>query len=367
MPDRSRFPAPLHRREGRLAVAITVAVWFISSVLFIVPMLVAGQPLTLHMIYSLIAIALGGSLVALALMVVIWRVFDSERTGKIAIAALAVLAAAVALTLFDLATAEIFISFQPGNQLSSARLFRATNNFAVFIPHFALLGAIYALLAHHRRAVKRERMLAETASLAQQARLSALRYQLNPHFLFNTLNSISSLVVTGRNRDAEEMLTRLSEFLRTTLVASPDQPQTLEGELETIAAYLGIERIRFGERLGLDLDCPAPLRDVHIPSFLLQPLVENAIKHGLSPTSAAVTIGIAVRSTGTDVEVTVRNDMADEVSGESGAGVGLRNVRDRLQAMYGDRASLTTGRSGDEYRVTVRLPSERGPMASCAY
>ncbi|WP_340586277.1 sensor histidine kinase [Erythrobacter alti] len=348
--------APFRDREGRLAIAITLGVWFISSILFVIPMAVAGQEMTLQMAWSIVAIALGGSLVSLILMVFVWRVFESEKRLKVPKAILAIMVAATVLTLIDLAAAKLFISIQPGSQLGSGLVFRATNNFAVFIPHFGLLGALYALLAHNRKATLQERLLADANSLAQQARLSALRYQLNPHFLFNTLNSISSLVVTGRNRDAEEMLARLSEFLRTTLAADPENTQTLEGELETVDAYLGIERIRFGDRLGFDLECPAELRDALMPQFLLQPLVENAIKYGVAPTEDMVTIAVDVRQESDRLAVTVRNDAPGHPPSSHGAGVGLRNVRDRLQALFGDLGTLETQSRGGKYTAVIRLP-----------
>tara|TARA_R110000796_G_scaffold8843_4_gene28718 strand:+ start:52011 stop:53102 length:1092 start_codon:yes stop_codon:yes gene_type:complete len=349
-------PAVSKKTEAQYASWITVAVWSISSLLFVVPMLVAGEKVTTQMIWSIIAIAFGGSFVSCALMIVIWRVFESSLPRKILIATSAIFLAAILLTLFDLASAKLFISIQPGNQLSSSLFYRATNNFAVFIPHFSLLGALYALLAHNRQAVRRERMLADANSLAHQAKLSALRYQLNPHFLFNTLNSISSLVVTRRNSQAEEMLTRLSEFLRTTLAVSPNTPQTLESELETVEAYLGIERIRFGDRLGLELCCPSALRDSLIPHFLLQPLVENAIKYGVAPTEDSITIGIDILEDDEILEIVVRNDTLAPASSVHGIGVGLRNVRDRLQAVFGDLGTLEIMTVDQEYRAIVRFP-----------
>lgn len=347
----------LRLSEGRIAVWATLGVWFVSSILFVVPMLVSGQPLTAYMAASILFIAISGSLVSAALMIAVWTLFDTAVKRKLMIGAAAILLSATLLTLLDLASAELLESIQPGHQLSTSRIFRATNNFAVFIPHFALLAALYALLAHGRQAAARERLLAEANALAQQAKLSALRYQLNPHFLFNTLNSISSLVVTKRNRDAERMLETLSEFLRSTLARDPDDPQTLDIELETIAAYLAIERIRFGERLALEIDCPAGLRDAGIPPFLIQPLIENAIKHAVAETEQTVTIQLGAQQDGDDLVLIVENDHCHDVNlCETRSGIGLRNVEARLAALYGDRGRIETIRRQGSYIAIARMP-----------
>ena len=122
---------------------------------------------------------------------------------------------------------------------------------------------------------------------AQQAQLAALRYQLNPHFLFNSLNSISALIVTGRNKDAEAMTNRLSDFLRSSLNANPTELVPLDEELALTEEYLEIESVRFGERLSIAVDCADEACDALVPSFLVQPLVENAVKHARRPLARA--------------------------------------------------------------------------------
>ncbi|MXO61261.1 hypothetical protein GRI89_17085 [Altererythrobacter salegens] len=347
----------LRQGEGRFALWLTPVVWVLSSVLFVIPMFVAGQEPSLYLFLSIAAISLGGTAISYALFVAIWRVFQREMRSKLVVATLAVLAAAALLALLDLAAAGFIASFQPGNTLSTDPIFRLTNNFAVFIPHFGLLGAIYALLAHNRLALDRDRLLAEANTLAQQARLSALRYQLNPHFLFNTLNSISSLVITKRNRQAEHMLEALSEFLRSTLARDPDDPQTLDIELETIAAYIAIERIRFGERLALDIDCPPHLRDAGIPPFLIQPLIENAIKHAVAETDETVNIVLAVQQDGEDLVLIVENDHCpDPALSEKRSGIGLRNIEARLSSLYGERGRIETLRRQGTYLAIARMP-----------
>lgn len=194
---------------------------------------------------------------------------------------------------------------------------------------------------------------------ATEARLAALRYQLNPHFLFNTLNAISSMVVTGRNAVAEGMLDKLCAFLRTTLTAKPAAMVLLEDELATIASYLEIESFRLRERLTVEFDCPPPLNDALVPGFLLQPLVENAIKHGVGATSRPVRLEIGVQ---TEEEAVLVLRVSDDGGADGatrcvpGLGVGLENVAERLRSTYGPRASLQTARLSPGFAAVVRLP-----------
>src|SRR5690606_1139451 len=148
----------------------------------------------------------------------------------------------------------------------------------------------------------------EAERTATAARLAALRYQLNPHFLFNTLNAISSLVVTRRNAEAEGMLSRLSDFLRATLADVSDSVVSLDAELATLQTYLEVEALRFADRLIIEVDCPAALRDANVPGFILQPLVENAIKYAVAPAKRPVTIQIIAKRQGDALVLQVNDD-----------------------------------------------------------
>jgi len=215
-----------------------------------------------------------------------------------------------------------------------------------------------------RRDVRRERQLAEARWSAQQAQLTALRFQLNPHFLFNTLNAISSMIVTGRNEEAEQMTDKLSSFLRASLSSDPTELVPLESELALLEEYLEIETIRFGERLNVEIPCTSEAAEVLIPSFLLQPLVENAIKYGVGPSPHPVTITLSAE---VDVdflvlEVTDNGGGAAEHVQPAGTGVGLENVRRRLEAVYGARASLNAHRLPQGFQVTICVPLDAPPL-----
>jgi signal transduction histidine kinase len=218
-----------------------------------------------------------------------------------------------------------------------------------------LLGAMQAA----RRAQENATRAATAEAAAANAVSAALRLQLNPHFLFNTLNSISGLVTLDRKQEAENMIDRLADFLRASLNANPIEDVTLAHEIDTIDAYLHIEAARFGDRLEIEIDLAPGTQDAKVPNFILQPLVENAIKHGVSALQGTALLYIAAAREADNLVLTVVNS-SPESNGESsrpaGMGVGLTNSRQRLANRYGAGASLETGPVGDRYRATIRMP-----------
>jgi hypothetical protein len=231
--------------------------------------------------------------------------------------------------------------------------------------NYILVYGVNMILFHvnyaRRAAIQQERQLAEAQVAAQQAQLAALRYQLNPHFLFNALNSISALIVTKRNDDAEEMTEKLSSFLRSSLNAEPSELIPLDEELALTEEYLDIESVRFGDRLGISVHCSDDACHALVPSFLVQPLVENAVKHGVARSTAPIEIAIEAELSGRALRITVANDVAkdatDKLPDSEGAGVGIDNVRHRLQAVFGRRASLTAGLAGNRFVATIAIPN----------
>jgi LytS/YehU family sensor histidine kinase len=202
-----------------------------------------------------------------------------------------------------------------------------------------------------------------------------LRYQLNPHFLFNTLNSISTLVLLKQTEPANAMLTRLSGFLRHTLVTQPGGKVTVAQEVETLKLYLDIERMRFEERLRTVFSIDPAAADAVIPSFLLQPLVENAIKYAVSPQEEGARISLSAQLVGQRLRLTVsdtgpglraaapRATLPAAMAGAGNTvstGVGLANIRDRLAQAYGD-AHLFEIRTPPEggFTVVIEVPHER--------
>jgi signal transduction histidine kinase len=204
---------------------------------------------------------------------------------------------------------------------------------------------------------ERERSLRAEAH-AHHATLQALRYQLQPHFLFNTLNAISTLIVERRTDEASRMVSRLSDFLRHTLAGSDAQEVPLVDEIEFARQYLAIEQVRFGDRLEVGFDIAEGTGRALVPSLLLQPLVENAIRHGVALREEHTAVRIASwRDDGT-LCLSVEDDGPGHVAGNgSSGGIGLTNTRARLAHLYGSSAVLTLAAGADGgMRAVVRLP-----------
>ena len=211
---------------------------------------------------------------------------------------------------------------------------------------------------------ERERALAAEGQ-AHQARLQALRYQLNPHFLFNTLNAVSTLIVERENRDAERMVARLSDFLRLTLECEADVEVPLVDELDFARRYLDIEQIRFGDRLTVREDVETEALSARVPPLLLQPLVENAVRHGITPREDGGTLRLEARRAGERLLLRVTDDgPGPPPDADTRGGVGLANTRARLEALYGDDHRLSLGRvDGGGCEVRIELPFRSGPGA----
>ena len=218
-------------------------------------------------------------------------------------------------------------------------------------------ASFYLALGFARESGLAERRAAQFARAAQTAELRALRYQVNPHFLFNTLNSLSALVMKGEKALADAMIMNLSTFYRTSLSGEPAEDVPLSEEIELQKLYLDIEAVRFPKRLLVSIDLPCSLESAAVPGLILQPLVENAIKHGVARVSDPVVLTISAREEGGVLSLTVVNSGAIEASASQALGIGLANVRERLQARFGDAARLDHGAQPQGgYRATVTLP-----------
>jgi hypothetical protein len=225
-----------------------------------------------------------------------------------------------------------------------------------FIVVWAML---YVALSYAARVGHAERAAAVYRAEAQTAHLRALRYQINPHFLFNTLNSLSTLVLRGRADEADLMILNLSTFFRTSLTTDPESDVTLSDEVRMQQLYLDIERIRFPDRLATVFDVPEDLWQAAVPSMILQPVVENAIKHCVAASTAKVTIAIRSRAEAGLLHISVEDDAVGGTPQQPGAstGVGLGNVRERLAARFGKAACLRHGpRAGGGFRVDITMP-----------
>ncbi len=217
----------------------------------------------------------------------------------------------------------------------------------------------YLALSYSVTAQAQERHAAELAVKAQEAQVRALRYQINPHFLFNTLNAIAALVRDAPAK-AEEMVVQLSDFFRRSLSVNPMEEVTLAREVDLQRLYLEIERTRFPDRLRLEVALDAGAAEARVPALLLQPLVENAVKHGVARSPAPTCVRIRARVDGPVLEIVVENDAVAQGTASGGEKVGLRNVAERLRSLYGSEAGLSAGDIADGgFRNILRIPLRR--------
>ena len=273
------------------------------------------------------------------------------RTVPIHIAAMAVLTAAhlvwwsaacVVIRPFDGMGAQTF-----GAMLASELTNRLFLDGTIY---FAVLGVCYAVDLRER-----ERRTAQLEASLAQARLAALELQLQPHFLFNTLHAIGGLVRQDRKGEAVEMIAGLSDLLRYSLDQAGKHVVPLEQEVAIVERYLAIQRVRFADRLAIEVDVAPETRRALVPALLLQPLAENAVKHGIEAASEPGAITLRARRDGDALVVAIANTGGEPAARE---GIGIANTRERLTRLFGERFSFVLGKEPGGVVATVRLPFE---------
>jgi two-component system, LytTR family, sensor kinase len=223
------------------------------------------------------------------------------------------------------------------------------------ITYGAIAGAVIALDAQ-RRLRTRELASAALETRLAQAQLQALQGQLQPHFLFNTLNAIGVLVREDPAA-AERVVSLLADLLRRTLDTAQQQEVPLREEIDFLQRYLEIERTRFPDRLTIAVEIPEAIGDLLVPSFLLQPLVENAVRYGIAPRTSGGRVVVRGRRAGADLVLEVWNDGAP-LAGDRREGIGLGTTRERLQRLYGPEATLTLASADGGVCARVTLPAQ---------
>ena len=271
------------------------------------------------------------------------------------------------LTVERRAQEPLVLTWPRMTELDTNKRFRyAADSAVVWLFFFLAWSAFYLATKAQAETLNLKRRAVEAESAAQAAQVRALRYQINPHFLFNTLNSLSSLVMAGRPEEAESMILKLSTFFRTSLSLDPSADVTLAEEIELQRLYLEIEKVRFPRRLKTEIDIPEELKNARVPGLILQPLVENVIKYGVSNTRDKITLNIRASEAGPGrFTIEVANSSGTEMpKGKNGkpegTGVGLANVCQRLEARFGSAAKCEFGPTADGgYRVLMTLPLDR--------
>ena len=296
--------------------------------------------------------------------IVAWlaRRFRLERGRRAAAIAVHLAAAAAAsslhtlfLTWFFRAAALVRNVDEPIGEM--LKMMFVSRLYLDLLTYVAILGVVYAI-EYHDRFRERDVRASRLESQLTRARLDALRMQLNPHFLFNALNAVASEVRVRRNDEAITMLVGLSDLLRYALDADEESRVPLWKEIAFLERYVDIERARFADRLRVEIEVSPELREVLVPPLLLQPLVENAIRHGIAPRDAPGSVEVGAHALGDSIVFTVRDDGVG-LRADAGGGIGVANVRERLSELYGDRQRIDLrDRAGGGVEVTVVIPRE---------
>lgn len=300
------------------------------------------------------------SVVTLAGAVISFAIFRIlQRCNGVPFLRRAVIALALALagaTIHGVINWLIFSAFFGDDPASTFTVGSFASLIYLFSWVYLAMTVILLSLTYGDETLRRERRISELTWETERAQLEALRYQLNPHFLFNALNSAASLISARRNRDAEAMLENLADFLRTTVKLDAGKDIPLREELGLQSAYLNIEQCRFPHRLSVETEVPDDLLDVLVPNLITQPLVENSIKHAVARSAKPVAITISARETGGKLELRVRDSGAKAGPlGPNGASAGLQNVEKRLKLRFGSEASFQAGALMDGGFETVML------------
>jgi two-component sensor histidine kinase len=345
------------RVDQQVALLSILGFWLFYMIIVTLRAAVLDFPAQEELVVRRIAVTLFGVLVNVAMYFGLRWFEDKPLTPRIIAAVVGAVPAALAISCFNYFAFNIYdpMSVFQDNELAErivtldpiANVLEFAISSYYFLSSWAMLYLALSYAAEVRTA---ERKAARFAQAAQQAELRSLRYQVNPHFLFNTLNSLSTLVLRNRPDEAESMIMNLSTFYRTSLTGDPLDDVRLEDEVQLQQLYLAIEEVRFPDRLRIEIDIPDDLMSCCVPGLILQPLVENAIKYGVARATRPVTIRIAAREADGVLHLTVSDD-GDVIPTDSdkGSGIGLANVRDRLDARY--------GRAG---RIEWHVPFEGG-------
>lgn len=353
------------RQTTKQVVLFTCAIWGASYLVFLLPTLIANGWVPPHALALFALSTAPGLLLSPPIYLLLRATVQWHSARRWTVLTLAIILIAWVHSYVDVAIADFFVRHvTPDKPLTFPPT--VLGSLLVYIWLYGLYAAIIDLMRASAAMQEREMMLAQARTATHRAQLAALRLQLNPHFLFNTLNAISSLVVNRRNGEAEVMIERLCDFLRATLNEAPEGFVTLDEELDSIGAYLDIEKARFGDRLIVRINCPTRLGGAIVPSFILQPLVENAIRYAVAPSCSVVTVSIeALELEGGQLLLRVEDDGGDAAPDDvpqTGSGIGLTNIVSRLQVLYGASAKLTTllGERGFSCSLVLPLRMESG-------
>jgi LytS/YehU family sensor histidine kinase len=220
---------------------------------------------------------------------------------------------------------------------------------------YSIMVLVYYLIIYYNNVQEKLRNETKLKEIIKESELNLLKSQINPHFLFNSLNSISSLTITDASK-AQEMIIKLSDFLRYSISQPEDKFSTLKSELENISRYLEIEKVRFGNKLNFDYNIDEECNNKNIPIMILQPLFENAVKHGVYESIEQITIHTNCCFRNNSLFITISNNFESVVKYKKGAGIGLKNIKERLKLIYQNDQLLQTIVSENIFQVKLVVP-----------
>ncbi len=312
-------------------------------------------------VWVMLADSLISSFTLYVILIALWFVvrfaggYSAQTPGKLLSAMLAALVLVVLWVFVTMAFVDLLIRLEPdyGTFISDTIWIRALTAY-ILSALVNLLFYTFFMIRHSREAMERENQLRD---LVQRIELQALKNQLNPHFIYNSLNSVSSLTITAPEK-AREMVIRLSDFLRYALKQDAMQMTSLGKELENIESYLQIEKVRFGERLQYQLDIDQAFLQQALPVMILQPLFENAVKHGVQKSAEPVEVMFDVEDRGEEVRLKVVNAFDGQFARFRAEGVGLENIRNRLRLIYGNGNLLSIKAEGGFFTASLTLPKK---------
>ena len=354
-----------------IALKSILAFWLLYMALITIRAVIADFPDFWQMFARRGAAALVGSALTFLVYLGMRPVASKGLNAKAAVAALLSIPGSILFSAFNIWIFYVYAPLETARNDASMKDMTDLGTFWKYAVEgslswyfiFAAWAAVYVAMSYANQLRLADRHAAMLSREAQEAQLRALRYQINPHFLFNTLNSLSSLILSQKTDVAERMLMNLSTFFRATLSADPTADVPLEEEIKLQRLYLDIEQIRFPERLAVEVDVPDALQSARVPVLILQPIVENAVKYGVAKSRKPVTVRIRAYEEAGRLHIKVKDDgelPAQDPEASGGTGVGLKNVCDRLIARYGARAGCLAGADPDGgYTVHLFMPVVR--------
>jgi hypothetical protein len=347
-------PAKLRRHRARAIFWLTLVFWCSNFLLLTLGTVLAGNP----RLPQITGMRLLTTIVGLFFCFLIHRLLRRIDTTRRRLIALAIVAP-IAAEIFAWAAFFAEATVDPAISVGTFTWGAALRTVSFWTWYFLAWAGFYLALSYSFDVQTEQRRTAEVREHAHIAQLKALHSQINPHFLFNSLNSVSSLILDRKVSEADEMVTKLAHFLRLGLGADPMQTICLATELELQRAYLEIEQVRYLD-LRTSFEVPPDLTSALVPALILQPIIENAIKFGVA--SAVPPARIDVRASGTEgkLHLEVTDSGRGHGSAKSGKGIGLSNVKQRLSLLYGEENStLDAGRLKDgRFRVELSFPLE---------